>query len=307
MIAGLVALFIGQIFGNTVVPIGTKISASFIGPAVFVFLRFVIATLLLSILFVFSQKKKIHMQEYKDFLLLGFSLSINVLMFTIGISYTTVIMSTLIYSITPVLVGILGHFYLDERLDKRKAIGFSTAFLGLLFLVSNSFTHYASNVFGNPLGNFLIFIAMLGYSYYVFYSRKVLYKKDNYPIQTTFLTFVFTTLILFFALAIGIFTKHIAVHTASSAGILGVFIVGSGSVAQYLFLQIGVKKTSAFIATLFQYFAPFIAAAASVPLLHEKVTFQLVIGGVLVLLGVFLATTFGQIKQSTLSVILAKQ
>jgi len=55
-------------------------------------------------------------------------------------------------------------------------------------------------------------------------------------------------------------------------------VVGAGSLIQYLFLQIGVKKTNAFTASLFQYIAPFIAATATIPLLHERVTFHLIIG-----------------------------
>lgn len=297
MLLGLLSLFIGQMFGNTVVPIGTKISAPFTGPLIFVFLRFVISTTILFLLFLFSQKKKIHTHDYKEFILLGFCLSINVILFTTGIAYTTVIMSTLIYSITPLLVGILGHFFLDETLDRRKIFGFFVAFIGLLFLVSQSLAHHQQNAFGQPLGNILIFIAMLGYSYYVFQSRRVLHKKEHFPIQTTFITFVVTTIIIFLVLVAGISTKYIVMKAIPTVGILGFLIVGTGSVAQYLFLQIGVKKTNAFIATLFQYVAPFIAASAAIPLLHEKITLQLIIGGLLVLMGVFIATTFGQLEK----------
>jgi drug/metabolite transporter (DMT)-like permease len=80
-------------------------------------------------------------------------------------------------------------------------------------------------------------------------------------------------------------------------GILGIIIVGIGTVAQYLSLQIGIKKTNAFTASLFQYTGPFIAASITIPLLHEKVTLQLFIGGFLVLLGVFIATTYEHFKK----------
>lgn len=297
MLLGLLSLFIGQIFGNTVVPIGTKISAPFTGPLVFVFLRFVISTIILFFLFLLSQKKKIHTHDYKEFVLLGFCLSINVILFTTGIAYTTVIMSTLIYSITPILVGILGHFFLDEALDRRKILGFFVALAGLLFLVSQSLSQHQQNSFGQPLGNILIFIAMLGYSYYVFQSRRVLHKKEHFPIQTTFITFAITTVIILFVLLLSVLTGHVVLRVLPTAGIFGFLVVGAGSVAQYLFLQIGVKKTSAFTASLFQYVAPFIAGAATIPLLHEQITFRLVFGGALILTGVFIATTFGQLKK----------
>jgi drug/metabolite transporter (DMT)-like permease len=297
MLLGLLFLFIGQIFGNTVVPIGTKISSSFTGPLLFVFLRFTVATTLLFLFFLFSQKRKLKLFEYKEFILLGFLLSINVIFFTVGIATTTVIMSTLIYSLTPILVGIAGHFLLDEPLDKQKILGLIISFVGLLLLVSQSLSSSQQNAFGHPLGNILICIAMVGYSFYVFQSRKVLSKKNHLPIQTTFLTFFFTTLTLFLVLLLGISTKNVTIKPLPVTGLIGFLIVGAGSIVQYLSLQIGIKRTSAFTATFFQYLAPFIAAAAAIPLLHEQVTIRLILGGILVLIGVFVATTYEQLTR----------
>src|SRR5882724_10315770 len=271
MLLGLLSLFIGQIFGNTVVPIGTKISAPFTGPLLFVFLRFFVSSILLFFIF-----------------------------FTFGIAYTTVIMGTLIYSLTPILVGLGGHFFLDESLTRQKLIGLFIAFIGLLFLVSQSFSHYQQNAFGQPLGNMLICIAMLGYSYYIFHSRKVLHNKNHLPLQTTFWTFIFTTLFILVALLSGITMKAIMLKPLPSVGIIGFLVVGAGSLIQYLFLQIGVKKTNAFTASLFQYIAPFIAATATIPLLHERVTFHLIIGGLLILIGVFIATTYSELSNKVL-------
>lgn len=300
MFLGLLSLLIGQIFGNSVVPIGTKIASPFTGPIQFVFLRFIVATVLLFLIFLFSHKRKIKGKEYKDFVLLGFLLAINVLFFTIGIAYTTVIMSTLIYSITPILVGVGGHFFFEESLDKQKLLGLAISFIGLLFLISRSLSSIQKNAFGEPLGNILICIAMLCYSYYVIHSRKVLYKKSHVPIQTTFLTFAFTTFFLFLVFLIGILLRGVVIKPLSSSGISGFLFVGAGSVAQYLALQIGVKKTNAFTASLFQYTGPFIAASITIPLLHEQVNFQLIMGGFLILLGVFIATTYEHLKRNSL-------
>lgn len=301
MLLGLLFLFVGQIFGNTIIPIGTKISSPLTGPLLFVFLRFVVATLFLFLLFVFSKKRELKSYEYISFALLGVFLSINVILYTIGIAYTTVIMGTLIYAITPILVGIAGHFYLSESLTKQKILGLIISFMGLCFLVNQSLSNYQQNALGHPIGNILIFIAMLGYTFYLLQSRKMLSKQNHLPIQTTFLTFVFTTLTIFVVLLLAISTNNIAIKSLPIAGILGFLLVGSGSVVQYLFLQIGVKKTSAFTASFFQYLAPFIAAAAAIPLLHEQITLNLIVGGLLILIGVFIATTYEQLKKYTLA------
>jgi len=298
MLLGLLSLLLGQIFGNSVVPIGTKIAAPFTGPVLFVFLRFVVATALLFFFYLFSKPKKIKVGEYKDFAFLGFLLSINVLFFTIGIAYTTVIMSTLIYSLTPLLVGVGGHFLLQEAFTKQKVLGMLISFTGLLFLLSQSFSKLQERAFGQPLGNIIICIAMLGYSYYVIHSRKVLHEKNHAAMQTTFLTFFFVTLFLFIILLAGLGMRQVTIKPFSPEAIAGFILVGAGSIAQYLFLQIGVKKTNAFTSSLFQYTGPFIAASITIPLLHEQVTPQLIIGGFLILAGVFIATTYSQFKKS---------
>ena len=300
MLLGLLSLLIGQFFGNSIVPIGTKIAVPFIGPVLFVFFRFLLGTLLLLILYLFTKRQKINKKQLQDFAILGFLLMINVLLFSIAIVHTTIIMSTLIYSMTPVIVGIGGHYFLHERFTKYKIVGLLVSFIGLLFLVNQSFSGHEQNVFGEPFGNILIFIGLIGYSFYILYSRKVLHHKEQQPILTTFLTFAFITIYLLLVLVITLLTGQTTIHPFPTEGVWGIFIVAVGSVIQYLALQVGIKKTDAFTASLFQYTGPFIAAAIAIPLLHEAINFQLLFGGFLILVGVFIATTYEQLKKKTL-------
>ena len=297
MLLGLLSLLVGQILGNSVVPIGTKISIPFTGAIEFAFLRFLVGTLILFVVLFFSQKRKLKRSEYKDFALLGFLLGINIVLFSVGISLTTVIMSTLIYSLAPILVGIGGWIYLGETLDKNKLVGLFVSFIGLLFLISQSVSGLQKNAYGEPLGNILICIGMICYSFYVIYSRKMLHNKEHLPLQTTFLTFAFVSLFIFIILIIGIFFGSIDVKPLPTVGIWGILIVGVGSVFQYLFLQIGVKRIDAFTSSLFQYPGPFIAASITIPFLHEKVTLQLLFGGLLIFAGLFIATTYKYLKK----------
>ncbi len=297
MLLGIISLLIGQFFGNSIVPIGTKIVSPFTGPIVFVLLRFILATIVLLSIFLLSKKKKLKKHEYKDFALLGFLLMINVGLFTVAIPYTTVIMSSLLFSITPIFVGVGAHFFLQESFDKRKIVGLLISFVGLVFLLSQSFSGNQHSAFGQPLGNILIFFSVLGYSSYLIYSRKVLFKKNNFPIQTTFLTFSFTTLYLCIIFLFCTFLGQINAKPLGNSEILGIIIVGICSAGQYLSLQVGIKRTNAFTASIFQYTGPFITASFTIPFLHEQVTFQLLVGGFLILFGVFIATTYEKFRK----------
>src|SRR5579864_1358216 len=106
MLFGLLSLLLNQIFANSVVPIGTKIASPLIGPLPFVFFRFLISTVLLLLIYFLSKRKKLTIREYKSFAILGFLLMMTVTLFTFAIAHTTVIMSTLIFLLTPLLVGI---------------------------------------------------------------------------------------------------------------------------------------------------------------------------------------------------------
>ena len=64
MLLGFLSLLIGQFFGNSIVPIGTKIAEVFTGPLPFVFLRFIVGSAVLLVIFLFSKKKKIAKHEY---------------------------------------------------------------------------------------------------------------------------------------------------------------------------------------------------------------------------------------------------
>jgi drug/metabolite transporter (DMT)-like permease len=300
MLWGFLSLLIGQFFANSVVPIGTKIAAPFTGPIIFVFFRFLVGTLVLLIIFLCTKRQKISRKQWKDFAILGFLLMINVLFFTIAINYTTVIMSTLNFAMTPVLVGIGGHYFLGEKFTRQKIIGLLVSFVGLLFLVNQSFAGHEQNVFGQPLGNLLLIIPLIGYSLYILYSRKVLYTNEQLPILTTFLTFAFVTFFLVLVLLLGLSFGQVTIKPFPSEGVWGILIVAIGSVIQYLFLQIGIKKTDAFTASLFQYTGPFIAGAIAIPLLHEAINIQLLLGGFLILVGVFIATTFEQLGKKKL-------
>lgn len=297
MWSGIFSLFLGQLFGSTVVPIVTKIGLRFSPPLIFVFYRFLFAALLFLPFFLFAKKQKLNFYDYKRFSILSALLFINVTFFTIGIQFTTTLMSQVLYTLSPIVVGILGHIFLRERLTKQKITGLFIALTGVGFLLYQSATKQASLTFGTLLGNSMILAAMSGYSTWILYSRSLANSKRYSSVQITFLTFFFIAIYLLLLLP---FQQKLApsfIQTISFWGIIDALIVASGSIILYFFVQLGIKKTSAFTASLFQYVGPFLTASISIPLLHEKLTFQLVIGGILIIAGVFYATSFSIVKK----------
>ncbi len=291
MLYGLLVLFIAQLLGNTVVPIGTKIAAPVTGEITFMFFRFLITALVLYFILVSTRTSIFKKNNYRQYALLGFMVGTNIFLFTYGIHYTTIIMGSLIYAITPIFVGIAGHFFLRERLDASKILGLILSLIGLFILIGRSLSGINDNAYGQPLGNILIFIAMVSYAYYIFYSRKVLKTENTSAIHTTFWTFIFVTVYMLLIFSTGLLSGYVALSSIPAFGMWGFIIVGVGSALQYYLLHLGIKHTTAFISSIFQYIGPLIAASVSIPLLSEQLTPQLIIGGILILTGVFLSTT----------------
>lgn len=291
MLYGLISLFIAQILGNTLVPIGTKIAAPMTGEITFMFFRFLISTIILFIILYFTRTSVFRKNNYKQYALLGFMIGTNIFLFTYGIHYTTIIMGSLIYAITPIFVGIAGHLFLQEALSRSKIFGLIISMIGLLILIGRSFEGINNDAYGQPVGNILIVIAMASYAYYIFYSRKMLKIESSSAIHTTFWTFIFVTIYMFIIFFTGLLTSGIKLVDVPTFGMWGFIIVGISSALQYYLLHVGIKHTTAFISSIFQYIGPLIAASASIPLLGEELTPHLIIGGILILTGVFLSTS----------------
>ncbi|MDE2025089.1 MAG: DMT family transporter [Patescibacteria group bacterium] len=300
MLEGLFILLIAQFAGSSIIPVSTKIGIGYFDPIVFVFLRFLVASFLFFPFFFWSKREKLTKKEFARIMLLAFFLFCNVTLFTIGIPHTTVVMSQILYTATPVVVGVLGHVFFSERLTQNKIIGLVVALCGVCFLMFQSASHQEHLTFGSPLGNILVIIAMFGYSAYLLYARTLANSKKYTSVQISFYTFTCIGLYLLLTNIVYLFIVPVSFHAASSVGLLSVLAVGVGNVISYSLLQLGIKMTNSFTASLFQYLGPFLSGLVAIPLLHEKLTPELFIGGSLIIFGVFYATSFDNLKRRLL-------
>lgn len=292
MLGGLIATIIGSFSGSGIVPTITKIGLQFSAPLVFVFFRFLFATVIFLPVLFFTKRKKLSRNDYGKFAILAFFLFVNVTFFTIGVKLTTVIMSQLLYLPTPIVVSILGHFFLHEKLNRHKIFGLFIALCGVLFLMYQSLSKHSSLTFGTPLGNSIILIAMLGYSGWLLYSRSLAKRQLFNSYETTFFTFAFIALYLLLLLPFEQMLVPSVITWIMPKGVLFAGFVSLTSVFQYFFLQIGIKRTNAFTASMFQYVGPVFAGLISVPFLGEKPSGLFFIGGAIIVGGVFYATTY---------------
>lgn len=295
MTLGILSLFVANFVGGAITAMFVKFGVREIPPITFTVLRFIIAFLVTLPFYLKHPGIKISRKNIKWVFIDSVFFTINVTLFSISMQFTTVIMSQIIYAFVPVIVAFLAHFLLRERITKHKAIGSLVAFAGLIFLLLQSF-HGQQNTFGTPLGNFLIVAAVFSWSAYIIISKKIAHTYSQ--ISISLVNFLATSVFLSFLVPFELTIRPFSILNISTLGIISLLIVGIISSAIIInLLQIGIKRCGAFVASLFGYIPPLSGALTAVPFLGEKITVNLVLGGIMIMLGVFYATTYSQLKR----------
>lgn len=296
MYIGLLALLFASFIGGAVSPILVKFGVKEIPPLTFSALRFILATVIFSVFFFAQKNYYLNRNQIGTLFISSIPFTLNIAFFSVGIQFTTAIISQIFYATSSLVVAVLAYLFLQEKLSRYKFIGLIMALSGTIFLLQKSLSTPTLLTFGTTFGNVLILLAVLSHSIYLVISQKMM---RNYTPQTTsFFSFLTTAFILTLVVPIELLIRPLNVENISTTGIYSLLGVALFSSALYFFLvQFGIKRTSAFSASLFHYTAPLLAAIASVPILGERLTESLVLGGLLILFGVFLATTYEQIRK----------
>lgn len=297
MLQGLLFLFLSQVFG-AFLPTSIKIGVETISPFTFTFLRFLLATIFfVPSFFIFSTNKKhLGLKNFPQAIFLGICFFGNVGLYSIAIQFTTVIMAQIIYVATPLIVGFLGYIFLRERFSKQQIIGLIIAIIGVIFLIIESQMQHQIKTFGTLHGNLLMILAVIGYSSFIVYSKKL--SKNFSWISISFASFYATMLLLFPFMCFELLFHHAFKQQISITSGVSLFVAAFfGSVLSYTLFQVAITKTTAFIASMFQYISPLLSGIVAIVFLGEKPTITLFFGGLLIISGVFIATTLPYLKR----------
>ena len=263
-----------------------KYAGARISPIDLVFFRSVIAVVAIV---PFVNKKEItrFKNNPKILTLAGLLFAANWILFAYGIQKTSVIMGQLIYVPTALIVAILGYFFLKEKLSAKEIIGLILSLAGISYLIFDSFKTNDILSLGTPLGNFLVVVALFSWASYLVLTRAI--SKNFVPLTIIFIDFVVSGLIsgIFFISNIGSYslaTFDVKLITA----ILAVVFVSS--IGFFFLNQWLVKHSSAFISSMLLYPTTLSVIIYGVIFFKEKLEASLIIGGVLMVTGVFLST-----------------
>jgi drug/metabolite transporter (DMT)-like permease len=266
----------------------TKAIIGTIPPFYFAFLRFVVASVLLLIIY-FIRRKKLKPSQvpvpYGAITMMGVvGVTLYYIFFNLSMVYTSASSGALIQGCMPVFIAIMAVIFLKERLTIKETGGIILSVIGVILVGFITSVHQdAPNSF---LGNLLMIGAILAWSVYTILSKKI--AQVNSLVVTCFST-VIGTVLLFPAVVFELWHKPLPVITFN--GWLAIIYLGAiaSALSFFLYNQALETLTASEIGVLIN-LDPIVGAAIAIIFLNESINAWQIGGTVLVLGGAWLST-----------------
>ena len=267
--------------------IATKIAVGQIAPITVVWLRFSLGVVVLGIAVVLRRQFALpDRNEWGYFALLGFlGITFHQWLQSNGLLTAQANTTAWIVATGPVFMALLGWLVLKEGLSWIKNAGIVLAALGVLLVVTDGNLFSVTQGSFGTTGDVLILISSVNWAVFSVLSRRGLEKHPATRMMffVMVLGWIFTS-ILFFSGNGMAEVGHLKSSGWFAVAFLGVFCSGLAYIAWYDALQaLSTAQTGAFL-----YIEPLVAVVVAAIVLSEPVTWASLIGGAVILFGVWL-------------------
>jgi drug/metabolite transporter (DMT)-like permease len=265
-------------------PVAVKYAVSAFAPLPFVALRFTVAGLLL--LSVVRSLGSGGGVERKDLLAMmgvgALGVGMTNMLFTAGVNLTNASDTALLYAVVPVWGMIMGSVLGFERPTPMGILGVGIAFLGIIVVVYGGLGGSGSSL----EGNLLVLGATVCWGSYTVLSLPLLEKYS--PLVVAAYTMLFGGLAALPFTLPGILSVD---WDAMSVGVWAAVAYSTVLVAAFGFFawQKGASHLGANKVLVYQYLITFVGVTSGIMLLGEGLGVEKIIGGAIILFGVYLA------------------
>ena len=267
--------------------IATKVVLQDVSPITVVWLRFSMGVLILGVAVAMRRQFSFpNRNEWAYFALLGFlGITFHQWLQSNGLQTSEAGTTAWIVSTTPVFMALLGRVVLKERLGWLKIMGILLAFAGVLLVVSKGDLESVSVGRFGAAGDKLILVSAVNWAVFSVLSRRGLksYPAGLMMFYVMTLGWIFTS-VTFFAGTNPSEISNLTFDGWLGVAFLGIFCSGLAYIAWYDALQ----TLSAAQTGVFLYIEPLVAVVVAFFVLGEPVTVVSLIGGGVILLGVWL-------------------
>lgn len=265
--------------------VAIKIVLTSFAPFVYVFLRFSLASCFFLLYMLRRGFPSLSFKFHKKLILIAlFEPGLYFTFETIGLTYTTASKASIIIAMIPVVVMIVAHFTLGERISRKHLFGILLSFVGIIILVAGD-PHFSWSLHGSFGGDLLIFAAVISTAFYMILVRDLGQSIPSFEItsfQILYGTLFFTP---FFIIQLPQ-TQWSEISLESIAAIL--FLTIFATIGGFLCYNYVLSKISASRAAVFQNGTPVVTAVAAWIVLGESLTLLQICGAFLVIFALIL-------------------
>ena len=154
-----------------------KVGLDYVDPYLFVFLRFIFASGIMIIVMFLTKKLTFPSKEKKLILFLGVINGAAYLMQYVGMEYTTAAKAALFINLSAIWVALLSPKLQSDRLDRRRALGILTAFIGVLFVTTN--LDFTPLMGGQLAGDLMLIGSGLVWAFFTIYNKNLIMASDG--------------------------------------------------------------------------------------------------------------------------------
>jgi drug/metabolite transporter (DMT)-like permease len=244
--------------------------------------------------FLAGPKERLTLKELPLIALAAFcGVGFNMITFMKGLELTSPISASVLMVTTPIIVLVLSAIFLKEKLHLLKIVGIGIGFSGAAMLIvsSSSATDSATNP---ALGNFLVFVNALSYSFYILLAQKLTRKYHVF----TLMKWLYLFGVLFitpFGISQGLAFDFAGASTETLL-FIG-YVILFATFGTYMLNIIAIKNLKPSVVAVFIYLQPLLAGMIAVGLGKDELTSTKIIAGVLIFSGVFITSIKKRTKE----------
>jgi drug/metabolite transporter (DMT)-like permease len=275
----------------------TKEALELIGPFQLMGYRFLVAALLVNILWLLGVFKiSVKLKKVKYLFIIALAQPILYFVFeTTGMNYTTSSEAGLLISLIPVVVTILAIFFLNEIPGKKQTIYIVLSVAGVIFI---TIMKSSTEISGNFLGMALIGGAVIMAGIYNIMSRKM--SVDFKPEVITYFMMTIAAVvfnIILLSTKTTTLSNYIDPLTNMKVLIPEIYLGILSSVLAFFFVNYTLSKLPASQSAVFANLTTVVSILAGVFIRNEPFYWFQIVGAVLIIIGVWGTNYYGKIKQ----------
>lgn len=279
------ALFAVVVWGASF--IATKVAVGEASPNTIVWLRFAMGVIILGwAVFTRKQFKWITLKELGYFSLLGFlGITFHQWLQSNGLVTAQATTTAWIVATTPIFIALLGWLVLKEKLGWFRVAGIALAALGVLLVVSKGDLNSLTIGKFGTVGDYLVMISAVNWAVFSVLSRDGL--KDHPAARMMF--YVMTLGWIFISILFVAGSGFNEINRLTASGWVAVIFLGvlcSG--IAYIFWYDALQEIPASRLGVLLYIEPLVAVVVAAIILGEAITLPALIGGAVILFGVWM-------------------